>query len=267
MSFVPKGLNQVQLPKLTILALLGLLIIVSGIPAYLGGHWSWQHPPQVKILRQLKAIQKTGLTVPGWQTTQQRVVEIGGRKWSLQQMRSETPVVAGTPSSGSSSPPSAAKPTDVLVLLYPQTDNKTKPEVEWTDISGAQNQQAIAVDPACAQRNNCWNEDFQTTLNVTVPGSTGQPVAVDARFMRGWSRQQTLALVQWYAWPTGGSASPSRWFWADRLAQVNQQRQPWVAVCLLLPIEPLGNIESVRSVLESLAKAVQTALIANSFHS
>ncbi len=280
MSFVPKALKQFQLSRLTILVLLGILIIAGGIPAYLAGRWNWQHPPQVKTLRQLKAIQKTGLAVPGWETVQQRVIEIGGHKWSLQQLRTQ-PTATGTapttPANSTSAPTPAITPTasdvtttdvtatDVVVLLYPQTDSKTKPEVEWTDISGAQNQQAIAINPECGHRNNCWTEDSHRTLKFTVPGQTGQPVTVEARFLRGWSRQQTVALVQWYAWATGGSPAPSQWFWADRLAQIANQRQPWVAVCLILPIEPLGNIESVRSVLESLAKAVQTALITTSF--
>ncbi len=271
MSFVPKALKQFQLSKLTIVVFLGILIIAGGIPAYLAGRWNWQHPPQVKTLHQLKRIQKTGLAVPGWQTLQQRVIEIGGHKWSLQQLRVQTPAATGTVpgTSANSTPPSSARPTptDAVVLLYPQTDSKNKPEVEWTDISGAQNQQAIAIEPECGHRNNCWNEDSHSTLKFTVPGQTGQPVTVEARFLRGWSRQQTVALVQWYAWASGGSPAPSDWFWADRLAQIGNQRQPWVAVCLILPIEPLGNIESVRSVLESLAKAVQTGLISNSFHS
>jgi cyanoexosortase B-associated protein len=84
-------------------------------------------------------------------------------------------------------------------------------------------------------------------------------VSVKARFFRAWN-QQTFAVVQWYAFNNGGHFSPANWFWQDQLAQLSDRRVPWVAVCLKIPIEPLGELKDAQSVAESLAKTVQTQL-------
>ena len=84
---------------------------------------------------------------------------------------------------------------------------------------------------------------------------------VEARFFRAWTQRRTVAVLQWYAWSGGGNPAPSRWFFADQLAQLRRNRVPWVAVCLQIPIEPLGDIEASRPLAESLGKVVQTALM------
>ncbi|NJK39325.1 MAG: cyanoexosortase B system-associated protein [Oscillatoriales cyanobacterium SM2_3_0] len=77
--------------------------------------------------------------------------------------------------------------------------------------------------------------------------------------------KQTYAVLEWYAWPSGGSPAPSHWFIADRKAQLSGNRAPWVAVGVLIPIKPLGNIEEAQSLAQSLGEEVQTALMAQAF--
>ncbi len=60
--------------------------------------------------------------------------------------------------------------------------------------------------------------------------------------------------------PTSGHPSLFNWFVADQLAQLHQQRIPWVAVSILMPMETLGQVEKYFSQLQSLAATVQTRL-------
>ena len=250
MQSFPKSWRQLQVPKIAVLLLLLLLLGIAATPSYLTGHWRWAHPPKSLAFKQLRHLPKTELTIPGWQTTQRQVVPIGGHKWLVQEIQAQS--VANPNSLSSQAPAKAA-----LFLTAPSGDT-SQPEVEWMDINGFQR----------------WNTDSLRLSKFTVSSAelaataTGQkltseplPVRVKARFLRGWTQQQTFAVLQWYAWPTGGSPAPSDWFWADRKSQLQNARQPWVAVCLLIPIEPLGDIESVWPVAQSLAQTVQAALI------
>jgi cyanoexosortase B-associated protein len=249
---LPKSWQQLQLPKIAVLLLLLLLLGVAAAPSYFTGHWSWAHPPKNLAFKQLRNLPKTELALPGWKTTKRQTVPLGGHKWLVQELQAEALTV---PSNLSESEPARA----VLLLTSPGEDS-SQPEVEWMDINGFQR----------------WNTDSARLLKFTVeakdaaitttgtdrPSQRYLPVQVKARFLRGWNQQQTFAVLQWYAWPAGGSPAPSDWFWADRKAQLQDARQPWVAVCLLVPIEPLGDIESAWPLAQSLAQTVQATLIA-----
>jgi cyanoexosortase B-associated protein len=108
-----------------------------------------------------------------------------------------------------------------------------------------------------------WKTDSRRSLHFNVPAAQpGSPeVRVEARFFRGRTQTQTYALVEWYARSDGGHPNASQWFWLDRRAQLQGQRVPWVAVAILIPIEPLGDIEKVQPLAESLGQKVQAELI------
>lgn len=221
-----------------VLLFLVVLIGLGALPGYLkGGNWSWQQPLSVATLKQLRSIRQTGIEVPGWRSATSKRVTIGGHQWSLQEIA-----------------PQAADPTStdpkVMLLLLPQNSNKSQPQVEWTDISSAQR----------------WQQDSEQRLKFTaVVPSSGSRLAtqakVEANFFRGWNQRQTYAVVQWYAWTSGGHSAPSQWYWADRVTQLRRTRLPWVAVAILIPIEPLGDIETARPVAETLGRSVQTTLM------
>jgi cyanoexosortase B-associated protein len=222
-----------KLSKIILFLFLFVVIILGAIPGYLSGHWRWEKPPEVTNLEKLRNLRKTGLTIDNWQTVDKQPLNIGGLQWILQDIQNPNQ-------------------TKALILLLPQSETTDQPQVEWTDISGLQR----------------WKTDSQTQIKFTVTpkkienSNSSQTATVEANFFRAWSDRQTWAVVCWYAFPSGGNPSPQAWFWADRSAQISNQRVPWVAVSLQIFIEPLGDIAKIRPVAESLAKNIQAALMA-----
>lgn len=224
---LPKSLRQWRiLPRVAVLGFLLVLVTFAAVPGYLTGNWTWKQPPPVTILKQLKELRKTGLELPGWKTLEHKTVRIGGHEWSIQAI-------------------GQGNPKPVIVMLLPQNGPKNQPQVEWVDIGGSQQ----------------WQTDSHTTMKFKQ--ASGQHV--EANFFRAWNQQQTVAVLQWYAWPGGGHPDITRWFWADQFAQLHRQRVPWVAVCLQIPMEPLGDLEASRPLAESLGNMIQSALMAGPF--
>ncbi|MGI0492061.1 cyanoexosortase B system-associated protein [Alkalinema pantanalense CENA528] len=219
-----------------LLALLLVLLLVGAIPGYLKGSWFWQSPPPVTVLQNLKHLRQHGLPLPGWQMTKQRTLTLGDHIWSVQESQD-------------------SQQNTAIVFLFTQNGPKDQPQVEWMDLNGIQQ----------------WDTDSQQSLTFTVSPTNSpansQPVTVTAQLFRAWNRQQTYAVLQWYAWPTGGSPVPSHWFMADRLAQLHRQRQPWVAVSALLEIEPLDDLGNYRDRIDSFGKTIQSALLETVFKS
>lgn len=227
-----KVLRQYPLSRIAVLVFLLILVGVGAIPGYLTGRWSWASLPPVTTLPQLRSLHEKGLTLPGWQSNLYRDVQIGGHRWLVQQILRDRQVVA-------------------ILLLLPQNGPKDKPQVEWMDINGFHR----------------WQTDsdriLRFTINTTTVTNKQTAIAVEAQFFRGWNQQQTFAVLEWYAWPKGGSPVPIHWFWQDRIAQLSRHRVPWVAVSLLLPIEPLGDIEPSRPLATTLGQTIQTSLISS----
>lgn len=225
----------------TLVVLVILAIAVFRIaPHYMTGEWAWAIPPQLNHIQHLKTLQQQGIALPGWRTLNQEVVEIGGHQWSVQSIvTAETDVI--TPQN------------TVWLLLRPQVWHRDLPQVDWMDITGIQQ----------------WMADSRRILSFTVPSrlpdgapDPAHPISVKAQFFRGWNTQRTYAVLQWYAWSTGGDAAPSRWFWVDQWSQWhNRQRTPWVAVSMLIPIKPLGDITTAQSLAETLGSLIQTTLL------
>ncbi|AFY42893.1 cyanoexosortase B system-associated protein [Nostoc sp. PCC 7107] len=233
-----KVLKEKQVTYIVALALLLLLLAMGGVPSYFSGRWEWKQPPPVTTLKELRKIRKTGLTIPGWQTVQQSEQQIGEHKWSLQILKQ------------------ASSQTQIILLLLPQNGPKDQPEVEWTEINGWGR-----------LRWGKWDMAQERSLKFPVKQSqtsTSHPEArVKARFFRISTQQDTFAALQWYAFRNGGDPSPLSWFFTDQLAQWQKHRTPWVAVSILIPIEPFGEVENTRSLAQSLGETVQTTLMAN----
>lgn len=237
-------------PRSQLLRMLVILFIlaIAAIPAistYFTGSWVWKGLPEVPTLEQLRAIEQEGIALPEWQTLNQETVEIGGQDWSVQAIAPANQAVAETSSQA-----------PIFLMLRPQTWQRDQPQVEWMDINGVQR----------------WTADSKRQLKFEVQMPSAQIsdsssikfAQVEARFLRGWNQRQTYAVLQWYAWSDGGSPAPSRWFWADQLSQWhNRHRMPWVAVSILIPIQPLGEIEQVRTLATTLGQSVQAALMQN----
>lgn len=246
---LPESVASRLLPKVAVLVLLLVLVILGAVPSYWTGNWSWKEPPPVANLKQLRTLRETGLNLPGWRTVEQNLQTLGGHKWSVQTLERDK--------------------RSLRLLLLPQGNNKSQPQVEWVDINGFEQ----------------WKTDSYSTIQFAPSTPSSNAIALrpryanaQARFFRAYPRpdlspkalgslseeqRQTRAVLQWYAWSEGGHPAPSQWFVRDRLAQLRRSRVPWVAVCLQISIEPLGDIEDARPLAESLAKMVQTALMAD----
>ncbi|MGB3641402.1 MAG: cyanoexosortase B system-associated protein [Rivularia sp. (in: cyanobacteria)] len=221
-----------QFLQIAALLLLALLMAIGALPGYFKGDWQWKEPPPIIKLGEIKQLRKTGLTLPGWKVTQQQEQNLGSGKWSLQLMENE-----------------GSKQTAILLLL-PQNGPKSQPQVEWTEINSWGRMQ--------------WGEwqvaQYREAQFMVDRPQLKDKTEVKARFFRGTSKNQTFAVLQWYAMPNGGHFSPLNWFWADQLAQWHKQRVPWIAVSLFIPMEPLGEVETTWEQIKSIGETVQTRL-------
>ncbi|MEG4014506.1 MULTISPECIES: cyanoexosortase B system-associated protein [unclassified Microcoleus] len=228
-----KLLQRYQLSKIVVLVFLLILVGAVAIPGYATGNWPWTNQPILANLKQLKSLRQNGMTLPGWKETRlQNNVVIGGHRWLVQEIKNHQ--------------------TIAILLLLPQNDPKNQPQVEWLDIDGFHR----------------WQTDSHRTLRFKVKLATTPdkpPSTIEARFFRSWTPQQTFAVVQWYAWPNGGSPATSRWFWEDSMARLSNRRASWVAVSIILPIEAQSEIKIVEPLLESLSQTVQAQLMAETF--
>lgn len=219
--------------KLLLVVGLTAIATFTALPNWFSGQWPWIHPPQVAHIEALRALRKEGLTLTGWDTGSRATVPINGHDWLLSEYQAQDSV---------SSRPA---PDRIIVLLRSQPDHQDQPALEWMDLAGAQS----------------WKTDSRRSLPFSVEAESSS-APVKAQFLRVWSQDQTFAVLQWYAWPGGGNASPSRWFWADQGTQWRtHHRLPWVAVSLLVPIEPLGDIVPYEPFAIALGQQIQSQLL------
>jgi cyanoexosortase B-associated protein len=235
MISLSKFLKESQWTQVVALLLLLLLLAIGTVPGYLTGRWQWKQPPPVTNLQALKNL-RNGLILPSWQTIEQSQQQIGEQKWSIQLIKKQD------------------SQTQALLLLLPQNGPMDQPEVEWTEINGWGK-----------LRWGKWNIAQYRSAKFTVKQPT--QTDVEAKFFRAVTQQDTFAVLQWYAQPNGGNPSPVRWFVADQLAKWYKQRVPWVAVTILVPMEPLGQVEKIWPLAESIGQTVQAALMADSLQS
>lgn len=250
--YLSKLLYKYPLPKIILLVFALVLIAVGAVPGYLTGKWAWLSPPAVSNLKQLKELKNTGLNIPGWETTAMESLSLGNHKWLRQDIQ---------------------KPdgTQASLLLFNQNSSNNQPQVEWMDLNGYLQWKTDSVSwiDFKVERQDIdsasGGKSVSTKVEPLQSAETSEVAEVKVAFFRGWTGQQTYGVVQWYAWPNGGHPAPSRWFWSDRIAQLQGKRIPWVAVSIIIPMEPLGDLERLRPVAESLGKQVQVALMSSSF--
>jgi cyanoexosortase B-associated protein len=220
-----------QYPQLIALLLLILLLFIGTVPGYLTGKWQWKQPPPIPTLKELKQIRKVGLTLPGWQTVEQQERIIGDRKWSLQTIQKE------------------GSDKKAILLMLPQNGPMDQPQVEWSEVKSFWQWQ-IAQE-----------RDVEFTVKAPLNSSTKTDVKVTAMFFRGSTKQQSFAVLQWYAWANAGSPSQLKWFLADQSAQWRKHRAAWVAVSMAIPMEQLGQVDKSWEEAKSLGETIQSRLM------
>lgn len=236
--------------KLLVIGLLSVLIVVSALPRYVSD-WPWAAPLKVPNQSALQAMRDEGLSLPGWQTEDQVRTDISNNSWSIQELSAVEPDAVSALTDAK-----LEADRSLFLLLRPQVWEADHPEVEWVDIKGSQR----------------WQTDSQRRLSVQVPvepaantdqseQNSSETVRIYPDYFRAWNQGQTFAVLQWYAWPGGGTASASSWFWGDQKAQWTQrQRLPWVAVHVWLPVEPLSQIDVYEEFAAEIAGQVQSRL-------
>ena len=261
---LPARLKKVPLPRLLVLCFLLLLLGFGIAPSYLGAAtWPWNKQPEIPsaVQKQLKNIQKNGIELADWETVEREEIRIGDRSWSLQAL---------TPKNATTQTEELIE-GNVLLLTSPQKWSKDHPAVEWTDINSQQQwttdrrrQKTFVVEEKATKQRATVNARFMRGWN-RVSGSVLQPTPY---FFQKWSNAQTFAVLQWYAWPGNGHPSLVHWFWADQLAQWRGYRLPWVAMCILIPTEPLvEDLAPYWPIAESLGQAAQAKLMAGPLQS
>lgn len=227
--------RKLSWPLWVLVGFLLVMVAIGAIPGYLKGSWEWRSPPKVVALKELRQVRKTGLTLDRWETLEQMEINLGGHRWSYQKLQGDWE-------------------EPVILLFLIQNSDLDQPRVEWIDVNGF-----------VQQIFSSWKTDSHQIKTWNVNTDSNQVVKVRSRFFRGWNPVQTYALVQWYAWPTGGDPAPVNWFMADRLAQTKGDRAPWMAISLLIPMEHLGDLEEVEEISQSLVQTIQTTLMETVF--
>ena len=206
--------------KWLVVVALAIIIAAAALPRYMYAQWPWQSPPGVAQIRAIRDLKETGLAIDGWSEDFQQKISMSGSQWSVQQLTHT----------------SEATSEQMVLFLKPQGQANDQPEVEWIDIKGAQK----------------WQTSDHRRLRFGT-------LNVDA--FRAWTSSQTFAVAQWYALPDGGHPAPHHWFWQDQKYQWSRgERLPWVAVSMLIPMPPLGDVSLVYSDLERLSQLVQSSL-------
>ncbi|MGK7889613.1 MAG: cyanoexosortase B system-associated protein [Leptolyngbyaceae cyanobacterium] len=249
-------------------AVMLLSIAVMAIaPNYITGQWTWVKPAALPGNKVLQSVKTSGLELPGWTVIDQHTQEIGNKKWSLQALTTDAWPTLYPDVTISDRQADVLQENSVSLFLRPQTSVGDDPLVEWIDIGTflsnfqswtVDDQRVVKVSTSLGDSSGEQNTGNKTTKSIST------------RYFRGWQRIQgddgllttyTYAVMQWYAWPTGGGPKISDWFWADQWQQWrDRQRVPWVAVTLMVPIEPLGDIAEVQPLVEAIAQTVQTTL-------
>lgn len=233
-----KLLKENQWTQVVVLLLLLLLLGLAAVPGYSTGKWQWKQPPPVANIQKLIQINQTGLNLPRWQTVEQSQQQVGEQQWSLQVLKK------------------ADSSDQAILLLFPQKSPKDKPQAEWSQISGWGR-----------LRWGKWDIAQKRVVELTVKPSPESGIQIEAKveamFFRAATKQNTFAVLQWYAFPHGGHPSPLRWFVGDQLLQWRHQRIPWVSVSILIPMETLGKVEIAWPLAQSLGQTVQATLMAD----
>jgi cyanoexosortase B-associated protein len=230
--------------RLGLVIALAALVAVGILPAYLSGQWPWVTAFQAPYLEHLQTLQDRALPLPGWVPTSHQLVVMNQQDWVVTEyQRKPAELIQET----EATPPVQ----QIALLMHPQPWHSDQPELEWLDINSAQ-----GLKPS-----------FKRMVALTVTRDQ-QPMTARASFARSRNQQYTFATLQWYAWPDGGHPSPAAWFWTNQGSQLTRQAlTPWVAVSVLIPMEPLAEVQTYQPLAIELGSAIQQQLVSEVFTS
>ncbi len=279
-----------------------ILIMGIGIlPGYLkGGKWYWFKEKVPSNLAKILSVKKKGFPLPNWEVIEQNSVSIGGKDWLRQIMQKgeqkiellmlPQPYYKDKPGVEWSDLEKAN--VDIIYCRYELYDLMNSS----ADTIGVESDSAKILDllnsnsankdllqkiinnlPRSCQtaiqiKTNTKGQsilvstedyrDWQTSSHRKLIFDTQSGESITANFMRGWSPSKTVAVVNWYAWYSGGDSAPERWFWEDLKAQLSKKdRAGWVAISLRIPFPATEEIESVENDAKIIAQEIQNYLM------
>ncbi len=278
-----------------------LIIMGIGIlPGYLqGGNWRWWQEKKPSNLAQILNVEKKGFSLPNWEIVEQSRVSPGGKKWLRQVMRKgdQTIKLLILPQPYYKDKPSVEwtdiEKVNVDVLFCRQEIAQiaqSSPEtigikssfpkiaelLASVDVTENILKKVVANLPQSCQtifRIKTTSKgqkvvvsledyrDWQTKSQGKLTFVTESGKSVTAMLNRGWSPSQTVAILNWYAWDSGGHFSPESWFWQDLKAQFKNDRTGWLAVSLRIPISATTEVESIEAEAKIIAQEIQTHLM------
>lgn len=277
-----------------------VILGIGMLPGYLkGGKWDWFTEKTPSNLAQILSIEKRGFPIPEWEIIEESRIDIGGKQWLRQIMRKEEQeielLIAPQPyykekpavewsdlatanvrliscrqeiaNLGQESPQNLGIQSDVSkiseLLAQKNVSENILQKVITNLPQSCQNLVRIQTTKQ-GQKVLIALEDYRdwetkSTRKLSFPTNSGH--SVNALFQKGWSPSQTFAVVNWYAWESGGNFAAPQWFWQDLKAQLNQGRTGWLAVSLRIPISPNSEIEAVETEAKIIAQTIQDQLI------
>lgn len=170
----------------------------------------------------LTQIATQGLTLEGWQNRVKSGVRMGAHKWLIQEIWQDD------------------KYPPLTILLSPQNSVKDKPELEWLEIK------------------HYYQMDIKSEKIKEFVATNGK---IKANLFYAQNKTNNFVVLQWYAWHNGGSPLANDWFWRDQKAQLFNQRLPWVAVSIIIPIGAVNDLEMLWPKIEIIAEKVQSSLM------
>lgn len=276
-----------------------LLTIVGVFPGYLrGGNWQWSQENQPSNMRLIGRLRSEPILLENWQILERHGIRLSGKTWYWQRMEQNGKQVSLLiqPQPYYKDKPSVEwidlQGLNVQGSFCLQTISETlslspaELEIESTSETIAEliSQKDVSRDtlntilnslpPSCSRAFSIRNidnqeviiplvdtQDWSTDSQSTITFETNNNTKVTALFERGWNQNNTVAMVNWYAWKDGGHYKPSRWFLRDLQSQIKGDRTGWVAINLRLYINPLEEIKPRQEELKSLAQKVQIQIM------
>ncbi|AFZ48110.1 hypothetical protein Cyast_2160 [Cyanobacterium stanieri PCC 7202] len=284
---------------LWLMVILLLLTIIGVFPGYLrGGNWEWSQENQPSNMRLINRLRNEPILVENWQLSERHRLRLSGKTWYWQRMEQngqqmsllihpqpyykDKPSVEWTDLQGLNVHGSFCLQTisETLSLSPAELEIESSAEtiadlISQKDVSrDTLNSILESLPPSCSRAFTIRNidnqeviiplvdaQDWSTDSQNIITFETENNTNITALFERGWNQNNTVAMVNWYAWQDGGHYKPSRWFLRDLQSQIRGDRTGWVAISLRLYISPLEEIQSREEEITIIAQKVQKQIM------
>lgn len=291
--------QKISYSYLWLIIVLFILTIIGIFPGYLrGGNWQWSQEKQPSNMNLINRLKNESILLENWQISERHQVRLSGKNWYWQIMENDgqqmsllihpQPYYKDKPSvewadlqglnvhgsfciqSISETLSLSPQELEIESSLENIADVINQKDVSRETLNTVLNSLPESCSRAFAIRNVENQEviiplvdaqDWSTDSQNVITFNTNDNLTIKALFQRGWNTNNTVAMVNWYAWKDGGHYQPSRWFINDLKNQIKGDRTGWVAISLRLYINPLEEIKPRQEEIETIAQKIQTEIM------